>query len=47
MVISGAFKSIGVYQDIDDEVRNEAHHLLKLVGISAKAQTIYWLFIYR
>ncbi len=38
VVISGAFKSIGVYQDIDDEVRNEAHHLLKLVGISAKAQ---------
>ena len=38
VVISGAFKSIGVYQDIDDEVRNEAHQLLKLVGISAKAQ---------
>lgn len=38
VVISGAFKSIGVYQDIDDEVRNEAHHLLKLVGISTKAQ---------
>ncbi len=26
------------YQDIDDEVLYEAHHLLKLVGISAKAQ---------
>ncbi|HCV4142402.1 TPA: ABC transporter ATP-binding protein [Staphylococcus aureus] len=38
VVISGAFKSIGVYQDIDDEVRNEAHQLLKLVGISVKAQ---------
>ncbi|HDA2646828.1 TPA: ATP-binding cassette domain-containing protein, partial [Staphylococcus aureus] len=38
VVISGAFKSIGVYQDIDDEVRNEAHQLLKLVGMSAKAQ---------
>lgn len=38
VVISGAFKSIGVYQDIDEEVRNEAHQLLKLVGMSAKAQ---------
>ncbi|HDC9397148.1 TPA: ABC transporter ATP-binding protein [Staphylococcus aureus] len=38
VVISGAFKSIGVYQDIDDKVRNEAHQLLKLVGMSAKAQ---------
>ncbi|HDK7655628.1 TPA: ATP-binding cassette domain-containing protein [Staphylococcus aureus] len=38
VVISGAFKSIGVYQDIDDEIRNEAHQLLKLVGMSAKAQ---------
>ena len=46
-MISGAFKSIGVYQDIDDEVRNEAHQLLKLVGMSAKSTTIYWLFIYR
>ena len=38
VVISGAFKSIGVYQDIDEEVRNEAHQLLKLVVMSAKAQ---------
>lgn len=38
VVISGAFKSIGVYQDIDDEIRNEAHQLLKLVGMFAKAQ---------
>ncbi|UFA55598.1 ABC transporter ATP-binding protein [Staphylococcus aureus] len=38
VVISGAFKSIGVYQDIDDEVRNEAHQLLKLVEMSDKAQ---------
>ncbi|HDK9385108.1 TPA: ABC transporter ATP-binding protein [Staphylococcus aureus] len=38
VVISGAFKSIGVYQDIDDKVRNEAHQLLKLVGMSAKGQ---------
>lgn len=37
VVISGAFKSIGVYQDIDDEVRNEAHQLLKLVEMFDKA----------
>lgn len=45
MVISGAFKSIGVYQDIDDKVRNEAHQLLKLVECLLKRNNILVIYL--
>ena len=45
VVISGAFKSIGVYQDIDDKVRNEAHQLLKLVECLLKRNNILVIYL--
>ncbi|AXU09210.1 ABC transporter atp-binding protein [Staphylococcus aureus] len=38
VVMSGAFKSIGLYKNVDDDIISEAHQLLKLVEMSDKAQ---------
>ncbi|CDR67532.1 ABC transporter ATP-binding protein [Staphylococcus schweitzeri] len=38
VVMSGAFKSIGIYKNVDDDIISEAHQLLRLVEMSDKAQ---------
>lgn len=38
VVITGAFKSIGLYKNVDDDIISESHQLLKLVEMSDKAQ---------
>lgn len=38
VVMSGAFKSIGIYKNVDDAIISEAQQLLRLVEMSDKAQ---------
>ncbi|MGT2334220.1 ABC transporter ATP-binding protein [Staphylococcus aureus] len=45
VVISVLLNQLVFIKDIDDEVRNEAHQLLKLVGISAKRNNILVIYL--